>query len=183
MVDNILDFSRVERGARKYEHSPLDLRQVTEAALDAFRAASDQGRFSLQADLAEVGTSMGDAAALQQAIINLLDNAVKYSREGSPVEVRLIQVDGFARISVKDQGIGIPEEERGRIFEEFYRIERGDAQRSAGSGLGLALVRRTVESHGGRVFVDGAPACGSTFVVEIPTTGFVRDEKPTDSNR
>lgn len=168
LVDNILDFSRQERGVRKFEPQSLNLREVVEDALESFRAASDEGRFSLSAQLQEVPLVDGDARALQQVLINLLDNAVKYSPEGSPIVVRLGANGRAVRLEICDCGRGIPESERQRIFEEFYRIDTGEAQVAAGSGLGLALVHRTIKAHGGRVLVESQHGKGSTFTVELP---------------
>jgi signal transduction histidine kinase len=168
LVDNVLDFSRLDRGAAARAMTAVDLRRVAEEAVEAFRGASDEGRLSLTARLEDVPPVQGDPHALAQVVVNLLDNAVKYSPAGSPVEVSLAKVDGGVRLAVADRGPGIPEAERERIFEEFYRIESGDTQRVAGSGLGLALVRRAVLAHGGRVSVAGRVGEGSTFSVWIP---------------
>jgi signal transduction histidine kinase len=169
LVDNVLDFARLERGAAPRGLTAVDLRRVAEEALEVFRAASDEARLSLVARLEDVPPVQGDPHALAQVLINLLDNAVKYSPVGSPVEVSLAMDDGGVRLAIADRGPGIAEAERERIFEEFYRIETGDTQRVTGSGLGLALVRRTVEAHGGRVTVASRVGEGSTFSVWIPS--------------
>jgi signal transduction histidine kinase len=103
-------------------------------------------------------------------LINLLDNAVKYSPEGSLIEVRLTSEDNTARLSVTDHGCGIPKQEQERIFEPFYRIGAGAAKANGatGSGLGLALVLRAVQAHGGQVTLKSEPGIGSTFTITIP---------------
>lgn len=171
LLDNVLDFSRLARGARRDQRAWLDMRWVVEEALESFRAASDEGRFTLSTRIENVPPVLGSAEELSRVLINLLDNAVKYSPEGGPVEVRLDAQDGFVRLAVEDRGLGIPEGERHRIFEEFYRVETGDAQPVAGSGLGLALVRRTVEAHSGSVSVESGVGVGSTFTVRLPVAG------------
>lgn len=168
LVDNVLDFARLERSRRPYDRAPVDLRRLTEEALESFRAVAEEGRFKLVTRLADTPPVPGDPRALAEVVVNLLDNAVKYSPETAPVEVRLWSDDSVVSLAVTDHGCGIPEEERERIFEPFYRVESGDAQRVAGSGLGLALVRRTVEAHGGRVEVQSRVGEGSTFVVRLP---------------
>lgn len=168
LVQNILDFSRQERGARKYASIALDLRRVVEDGLEMFRAASDSSRFALSVSLENVPSIQGDAPALQQALMNLLDNAVKYSPPDSAIEVTLGVSEAKALLRVRDHGYGIPENERQRIFEEFYRVESGNNHNTVGSGLGLALVRRTVEAHQGRVYVDSEIGKGSTFTIELP---------------
>jgi signal transduction histidine kinase len=168
LLENILDFSRYERSARKLTREQLDLRRVTEDALEAFRAASDPSRFSVKVTLEEVPLILGDAAALQQVIINLLDNAVKYSPVGSSVEVTLKAVGKAARLSVRDHGCGIPGGEQAKIFQEFYRVENDDSKSAAGAGLGLALVKRTIQAHAGSVRVESEVGMGSSFVVDLP---------------
>jgi signal transduction histidine kinase len=168
LLENILDFSRYERSARKLTREQLDLRRVTEDALEAFRAASDPSRFSVKATLEEVPLILGDAAALQQVVINLLDNAVKYSPAGSSVEVTLKTVGQAARLSVRDHGFGIPGGEQAKIFQEFYRVDNDDSQSAAGAGLGLALVKRTIQAHAGSVCVESEVGKGSSFVVDLP---------------
>jgi two-component system phosphate regulon sensor histidine kinase PhoR len=173
LIGNILDFSRHERGVKEYEKTALDLRKVVEDAMESFRAASDEGRFKLSTNLESVGLVMGDAQALEQVLINLLDNAVKYSPEGSLIEVSLVRVYKTARLSVADRGCGIPRREQRRIFEPFYRVgsQAGKDGAATGSGLGLALVLGAVRDHGGQVCVRSEPGAGSTFEITFPLCG------------
>jgi signal transduction histidine kinase len=171
LVENILDFARTGRGAAKQEVVRLDLKKILEEALDTFRGTRDQERLKLEAHLEPVGDVLGNADALQQMLINLLDNAEKYSPDGSPIEVRLASDDGKGKLEVSDHGCGIPEEEHEQIFEPFYRAPAAagtESKRPAGSGLGLALVRRTVTAHGGTVEVRSTPGLGSTFSITLP---------------
>jgi signal transduction histidine kinase len=167
LVDNVLDFARIESSSARPERTVVDLRSVAEETIESFRAAAED-RLSLTAHLERVPPILGDAGALSQVLANLLDNAVKYSPPGSPIEVSLCARDGWVEMAVADQGRGIPEGERERIFDAFYRVEAGDAPRVAGSGLGLALVRLAVEAHGGCTTVESAVGGGSRFLVRLP---------------
>jgi signal transduction histidine kinase len=109
-----------------------------------------------------------DRDALQQAILNLLTNAMKYSGEERVIGLRLCKQDGAALIQVSDRGIGIPEREYSRIFEKFYRAPIPENREISGTGLGLALVAHIVEAHGGSVQVQSSPGEGSTFSIRIP---------------
>ncbi|MBN2371090.1 MAG: HAMP domain-containing histidine kinase, partial [Vicinamibacteria bacterium] len=165
LVDHLLHISRLER---KPERRALSLRRVVERALEVFQAASDAATFRLSVEVEDVPPVLGDDHALQQVVINLLDNAVKYSPVGAPIEVRLTAKEGCAEISVMDRGQGIPEVDRKRIFDEFYRGPSAAAQSASGNGLGLALVRRAVQAHQGEVIVESSIGDGSTFRVRIP---------------
>jgi signal transduction histidine kinase len=167
LIDNILDFSRRGRSSRTHAASNLDLAATFAEALETFRAASDQGTLNINYTLDAVGSFRGDGQALQQVLVNLLDNAAKYSPEGSPIEVALTSDGAWARLRVRDQGMGIPEREHARIFEPFYRSAANGGS-ATGSGLGLALVSRTVSAHGGHITVESEPGKGSTFVVSLP---------------
>jgi len=164
LVERVLDFSRSERGAHRFQSEAVDLRRVVEEAIQGL--GGEPGRVVCRLDT--VPPLVGDAQALGQVVLNLVDNALKYSPEDRPVEVSLSADAGALKLCVRDQGCGIPQAERERIFEEFYRVESGDAQRASGSGLGLALVRRAVAAHGGHVDVDSEVGRGSAFTVSLP---------------
>src|SRR5439155_12150185 len=110
----------------------------------------------------------GDERRIRQVIFNLLSNAVKFTPEGGSVEVSAVQEDGEVRVAVRDTGPGIAPEDRERIFEEFQQADLGGEDRPEGTGLGLALSKRLVELHGGRIWVESEPGKGSTFVFTLP---------------
>ena len=116
-----------------------------------------------------------DRKHLEQVFINLVDNAIKYGREGGKVTVSAAETaGGEVRISVADDGIGIPREDLGRIFERFYRVDKGRSQEIGGTGLGLSIVKHIIQAHGGRVWAESTPGKGSTFFVTLPKA----DPKP-----
>ncbi len=169
LVDNVLDFSRLDREAFSFQMSRLDLRELSEEALEAFRAASNRERFVLEAELGDRPLAVnGDRNALHQMMNNLLDNAVKYSAAGSRIQVRLETEAGRVRLSVADEGPGIAKHDQARIFDPFYRVETGEDQSVSGNGLGLALAKNTVLGHSGELSVESTLGRGSRFVVELP---------------
>ena len=109
-----------------------------------------------------------DPEQLRQVLTNLVENAIKYSPDGGPVEVRLEPADGFLRFAVSDRGLGIPAGEQRRIFEKFYRLDPQMTRGIGGTGLGLYISRELVRRVNGRIWVDSAAGSGSTFFVEIP---------------
>jgi signal transduction histidine kinase len=114
---------------------------------------------------------MGDARRLGQVVDNLIGNAIKFSPGGGDVVVRLIEQDAEVHLSVSDQGIGIPAEQLPRIWERFYQVDGSTKRRFGGSGLGLTIVKRIVEAHGGRVWAESTPGKGSKFTCVLPVTG------------
>lgn len=168
LLKNVLDFSKVEQGSRTYDLVALNLRDIVELA----RRTAEQPMREKNIDFVVVNELdielMADADALEQALLNLLYNALKYSPDHSAIELRTDCVKGQAVISVTDQGIGIPAREHERIFERFYRVPEEHNRRIAGTGLGLALVKHIAEGHGGRVTVRSAPGAGSTFCICLP---------------
>jgi signal transduction histidine kinase len=129
-----------------------------------------------------------DPDAISQAFMNLLDNAVKYSGSSKEIIVRIDKKDDFLTLSVTDHGIGIPKEEQEKIFEKFYRVSTGLVHDVKGSGLGLSIVKHTVEAHHGLVTVESRPGAGSTFTIYLPSVGslktktLLRKQKPADNN-
>jgi two-component system phosphate regulon sensor histidine kinase PhoR len=111
---------------------------------------------------------MGDANYLDRALFNLIDNAVKYTREGGEIRLSTGATDGVVTIDVSDNGIGIPLEDQPRIFERFYRVDRSRSREMGGTGLGLSIVKHVVQSHGGTIDVESALGSGSRFSIRLP---------------
>ena len=169
LIDNVLDFSRIESGRQRYDLALGHVEPVVHEVIDAFRYPLSQGAFKVDVSVApDLPPVRLDPEALAQALANLVDNAMKYSGERRRVGVSAAQAGDEIRIEVSDAGIGIPPSEHARIFEKFYRIGTSDTQGRRGSGVGLTLVKHIVEAHSGRVTVDSRPGEGSRFVIHLP---------------
>ena len=169
LIDNVLDFSRIEGGRRTYERAPAPVEPLVRASLEPFAYPLAQSGFKVEVDVAaDLPDITIDAAAIGQALANLVDNAIKYSTERKTLRVRAERVGDDVHLSVEDEGIGIPATEHARIFEKFYRVGRSETQGRRGSGVGLALVRHVAEAHGGRVTVESRPGQGSRFTIVLP---------------
>ncbi|MDX6504895.1 MAG: hypothetical protein QOE29_2020 [Gaiellaceae bacterium] len=168
LINDILDLSKVEAGHIELEVAPFSLRESLERGLVMVRerATKDGVQIALMA-APEVDVVTGDERRIRQVIFNLLSNAVKFTPAGGAVTLSAAQVNGEVLVSVADTGPGIAVEDQERIFEEFQQTEAGIAQRE-GTGLGLALSKRLVELHGGRIWVDSELGHGSTFVFALP---------------
>ena len=169
LVDNVLDFSKIEQGKKIYRMRPTALPEVVRSAARAMHYPLSQQGFNLNVSIDEDLPAMpADADALEQAILNLLSNAVKYSGEGREIDLCCARRNGHAVIAVSDRGIGIAAEDQARVFEKFYRVRGADTELIAGTGLGLTLVKHIAQAHGGSVEVESAPGKGSTFSIRIP---------------
>jgi signal transduction histidine kinase len=169
LIDNVLDFSRIEGGRRRYERVPTAVEPLVRETLEAFAYPLTQQGFKVEVDVSpDLPEVALDADAVSQALANLVDNAIKYSTERKSLRVEARVQGGELALSIADEGIGIPREEQGRIFEKFYRVGRSETQGRRGSGVGLALVRHVAEAHGGRVTVESRPGEGSRFTLWIP---------------
>ena len=167
LIANVLDISRIERGSRRFEFEETDLRSLVldTVNLHAPRAASQQ--LTLCADATEIAAQT-DASAIQQALTNLLDNALKFAPRGSEVLVTLKRAsDTHWRLSVLDHGPGVPVESRERIFEPFFRVGSELRRETQGTGIGLSIVRHIAQAHEGRVWVECADA-STHFHFECP---------------
>lgn len=170
LVNNILDFSKIESGRKEYAFEEVSLERLVDEAVAAFAHQARQMGFTIEVDRPDepMPPIQADGAAVSQAVLNLIDNAVKYSGDSRRVRIRMERAGGQAVVSVVDFGIGIPQEELGRIFRRFHRVSSSLVHDVKGSGLGLALVKHVVEAHGGRVTVASRPGQGSTFTISLP---------------
>ncbi len=167
LVADLQELSTAEAGGLRYERERFDLaelvaREVERAAL----VASDEQRVSI-AGVLQVVPVEADALRITQVIRNLLDNALRHTPRGA-IEVLVEPIDGWARVSVRDTGEGIPPEDLPYIFERFYRVDASRANRTGGTGLGLAISRRIVEDHGGQVFATSTVGVGSIIGFTLP---------------
>jgi len=169
LIDNVLDFARIERGKASYDFAEGQLDDVIERALDLARYRVEKEKMRLRTEIQPgLPPVRMDENAMTLVLLNLVDNAVKYAADGKEIDVRLYRTPGGVTLSVRDRGPGIPLDEQPRIFERFYRARTARDRNVRGSGIGLALVKHIVEAHGGRLAVDSAPGQGATFTVALP---------------
>ena len=168
LVNDVLDLSKVEAGQVELEQGDVSLRETIERGVVMVRDRAATSGVRLSLDLApEADVIRGDERRLRQVVFNLLSNAVKFTPAGGSVVVETARVNGDVIVSVSDTGPGVAPEDQERIFDEFQQTELGVAQRD-GTGLGLALSKRIVELHGGRIWVESEPPQGSRFVFSVP---------------
>jgi signal transduction histidine kinase len=186
LINDVLDLSKVEAGQVELEVGSFSLREALERSIVMVREQATKRGVRLSLEVApDVDLVEGDERRLRQVLYNLLTNAVKFTLEGGRVVVASSRVDGEVQVSVTDDGPGIGPEDHERIFEEFQQTEVGSAQRE-GTGLGLALSKRLVELHGGRIWVESEEGHGSRFVFTLPIeeasgNGAHRGATPLDS--
>ena len=172
LLNNVLDFSKIEGGKKTYRREFQSLEQLVRLTARTMRYPLEQKRFALRLEIEEdLPPARVDRDAIEQAILNLLANAMKYSGESRDIELRLRSEDGEAIIEVSDRGVGIEPAEESRIFERFYRVSSPENDRIPGTGLGLTLVQHIAQAHDGRVTVKSVPGKGSTFSLFIPLNG------------
>jgi two-component system phosphate regulon sensor histidine kinase PhoR len=168
LIENVLDFAKVERGQAAYEFSDGSLPDVVARAVEACRVRAERDAVQLELDVAgELPNVLLDERAIEIAVINLVDNALKYAPDGKRVAIALSRSGGQLEVRVTDQGVGIAPEERKRIFERFVRGKGAVGKQVRGSGIGLALVKHIAEAHGGSVWVEDGSSRGSVFVFTI----------------
>jgi len=168
LSDELLTIARAEGGQAHYHFESLDLAALVNGVAEQLSVLAEEREQTLDVRTDVPVTIHADRLALRQALINLIDNAIKYSPEGTRVEVRLSAGAGTAVIEVEDEGPGIPPEHAERIFERFYRIDPSRSREMGGTGLGLSLVKLAAEAHGGHVEVTTSSGRGSTFRLILP---------------
>ncbi|MHC4995906.1 MAG: ATP-binding protein [Planctomycetota bacterium] len=169
LLNNVLDFSKIEKGKRAYRMAPTRPEETARAAARAMRYPLSQQDFKLTVDIEDpLPEITADPDAIEQALLNLISNAMKYSGESRDIGLRVTKRNNHIEMEVSDHGIGIEPGERQRIFEKFYRVRGDEAERVPGTGLGLALVSHIVEAHGGHIEVQSEPGRGSAFSIHLP---------------
>jgi signal transduction histidine kinase len=168
LIDNFLTFSRMERGKHRFSFEAVDLREVIARAVAAVRDRFDAAGAELHVEIDGPLWVSGDVEALVTAVINLLDNAWKYSGEQKRVVVRGRTVGGQVLIDVEDNGPGLTPRAAKRVFERFYQVDQQLSRSQGGCGLGLSIVKYIVDAHGGSATVDSVPGEGTTFTITLP---------------
>jgi signal transduction histidine kinase len=169
LVENVLDFARMEEGRKEYRFEPLETDEWLRAVVEEFQTESAQQGVALTVTIPErLPMMLADREALSCAVHNLLDNAVKYSPECKTVWLEAQATGAWLTIRVRDRGLGIAEEDRKHIFEKFYRGSGEAARHVKGAGLGLSLVKHIITAHGGSVDCQSRPGEGSTFSIRMP---------------
>ncbi len=169
LIGDILDVSRKKEKLRRLNIEKHSIEEIVNELLDAIRPRAKMKKIQIASDIAEnVPLVLVDRYQIRRAISNLIENAVKFNREEGKITVKVDYKDGHVNVSIVDTGIGIPECELNRVFEKFYRIERGITRKYSGTGLGLAMVKKIVESHGGKAWVQSTLGEGSEFTFTLP---------------
>ena len=167
LVENILHFSRAERRMTRLGPEPLDLNRAVQEIVDDWRPLATAAEVRIRTDFAPDVHAVADRSALRQMLLNLLDNAVKYGPPRQTVTVGTTQRGDRARVWIDDQGLGIPQRERERVWASFYRLAQHANSSVAGSGIGLYVVRELARLHGGDAWIEDAPGGGARVVIEL----------------
>jgi signal transduction histidine kinase len=169
LINNILDFSRIEAGRKEYEFKETNLADLVRSTLDSYRFQIEQNGFSFEENISgDIPPVSVDREAIARSLLNLVNNALKYSKDQKYIGVSLYRADSRVNLEVRDHGIGIPPNEQEKIFEKFYRCGDPLVHNIKGSGLGLSLVRHIARAHGGDVLVESTPEKGSKFTIALP---------------
>lgn len=169
LINNILDFSRIESGKKEYNFRETDVADLVRSTLESYRLEIEQNGFKFEQKIENNLPPLNiDREAIARSLLNLVNNAVKYSGEEKYLGVNLYRHNGGVNLEVVDRGIGIPAKEQCKIFEKFYRVGDPLVHNTKGSGLGLSLVRHIVQAHRGEVAVESTPGQGSKFTITLP---------------
>ena len=169
LINNILDFSRIEAGRKEYDFRETNLQELVRNTLESYRYQIEQSGFTFEEQIDDkVPPLKVDRESIARSLLNLVNNALKYSQDRKYIGVSLYRQQSSVKLEVVDHGIGIPPEEQPKIFDKFYRVGDPLVHNTKGSGLGLSLVKHIVKAHGGDVAVDSEPGRGSRFIITLP---------------
>jgi signal transduction histidine kinase len=176
LINNILDFSRIEAGRKEYDFKETNLAELVRTTLESYRFQIEQNGFAFEENIAgDIPPVNVDREAIARSLLNLVNNALKYSKDQKYIGVSLYRSNGSVKLEVRDRGIGIAAAEQEKIFEKFYRCGDPLVHNTKGSGLGLSLVRHIAQAHGGNVSVESAPERGSKFTIALPINPVARE--------
>ena len=169
LIDRLLDWGRMESGNRQYHMQPTDVHAIVKRTMRDFEAVRERQSAHVVVELPEhLPPIWGEAASISDALLNLLTNASKYGGHPAEIRLRASATARHVRISVQDNGLGIPAREHKRIFQKFYRVDDRLSRDKEGSGLGLAIAKHVVKAHRGRIELSSAPGKGSVFTIVLP---------------
>ena len=174
LISNVLSFSSIDAGKKRYEFAPTDLGDVVRDVAASYRHQLENQGFTHELRVApDLPIVDADADAIRQAVINLIENAIRYSADARHVTIELELGDGGESVDVvvRDRGIGIAADDQSKIWDDYFRTKGARALATRGSGLGLSVVRHIVEAHGGSVRLESQPGAGSTFTLSFPARG------------
>jgi heavy metal sensor kinase len=168
LVDTLLTLSRADAGQLRLAQEPVDLAALARDVAAYLEDLAQEKGQRVEVEAAATAAVRGDWLVLRQAVVNVVDNAIKYSPDGAPIRIRVGRDEQRSWIAVIDQGLGIAAEHRDRIFERFYRVDMARSREMGGTGLGLALAEWAIEAHGGRIELESQVGRGSTFRLVLP---------------
>lgn len=171
LINDLLNVAHVEEGKMKFEIKKQSIFPVAKKAFDGIKLMADEKKITVSKKIPdETGfPDMDiDAEKMELALANLLDNAVKYTPEGGRIDFSLSQEQGAIKIVIQDSGIGIPKSQKDRLFSKFFRADNATAVQTSGTGLGLYMVKKIIDRHGGKIVVDSVEGKGTAFIITIP---------------
>src|SRR5207249_5704373 len=180
IVESLLAISRLEAGEALVQPVRLDFAELARTTADQMKLLAEEKRISLTSDGSEPVEVEADPSRLKQVVVNLLDNAIKYTPEGGSVSISVTRRDDHAILEVADSGLGISADDLPHVFERFYRADKARSRQMGGTGLGLSIVRSICQAHGGRVTVNSAEGRGSLFRVQLPASTNNRSQSRKD---
>jgi heavy metal sensor kinase len=168
IVESLMAIARLDAGEAKVELAHFDLAELTSSTTEQMRLLAEDKNIALRCEAKQHVGIEGDRSRLKQVIVNLVDNAIKYTPAGGHVGVKVYASNGCGVLEVNDDGVGIPAEALPHIFERFYRADKARSRQMGGAGLGLSIIKAIVTAHGGQVNVESVEGRGSRFLVELP---------------
>jgi two-component system phosphate regulon sensor histidine kinase PhoR len=169
LINDLLDLARIESGSLQMQFQPCSMHQIALRVIEGITPIADKKKIIVRHEIElNLPPVRADEPQLTQVMINLIDNAIKYTGEKGIITVSAVVAGNALRVRVSDTGIGIPEQDMPRIFERFYRVDKARSRAEGGTGLGLAIVKHIVQAHNGEIFVESVPGQGSTFTFTLP---------------